>query len=57
MDIETDTPGRLGDQGTLLQSVINTLTKTINIFLFYAFNLKLPSILSLAMVRRKQELS
>ena len=31
VDIETDAPSRLGDQSTLLQGVINTFTKTVNI--------------------------
>ena len=57
VDIETDAPGRLGDQSTLFQGVINTFTKTVNIPTCNFQNFKLPSILSLAIVRRKQELS
>ena len=57
MDIETDPPSRLGDQSALLESIINTFEKTVNFPLYTFKNIRLPSILSLAMVRRKQELS
>ena len=57
VDIETDPPSRLGDQSALLESIINTFEKTINFPLYTFKNIRLPSILSLAMVRRKQELS
>ena len=36
VDIETDVLGTLGDQGTLVQVLINTFTKTVNIFHYYA---------------------
>ena len=36
VDIETDGPSTLGDQGTLVQVLINTFTKTVNISYYYA---------------------
>ena len=56
VDIVADPPSRLGDQSTLLQSIINTFEKTVNFPLYTFKNIRIPSILSLAIIRRKQEL-
>ena len=45
VDIETDPPSRLGDQSTLLQSIINTFEKTVNFPLDTFKNIRMSNIL------------